>query len=88
MPRPEPSGFSQRFDQELRRIRAEIEMLREEQRPYFRSLADEAEQHHRSMEQDCTKVRDIVDDLHLNKASIAFDIWSTAENIKRMFASH
>jgi hypothetical protein len=84
----EQTAFSKRFHRQLDEIHANIETLPEAQRPYFRSLAEQAEQHHRSMEGDCAKVRDIVDDLRLTEASVKFDIWAAAENMKRLFASH
>ena len=76
-----------RFDQQLAEIRAKIETLPEEKRACFRSLADEAQQIQRSMETDCAKIQDLLDDMRLNEASVKFDLWAAADNIQRRLAS-
>jgi len=79
----EQTAFSRRFHQQLDRIRAKIEALPEDLRPYFRSLADQAAEHHRSMESECARVRGLIDDMRLNEATVRFDLWSASENIRR-----
>ena len=46
----EESVFSRHFEQQLEEIRGKIETLPEEQRPYFQTLADQAERDHRDMQ--------------------------------------
>lgn len=87
MPLREHTDSSRRFHRQLKEIRHKIDSLPEGQRVYFHSLADQAEQHHISMEADCGRIRDAVDDMRLGEAAVRFDIWATAESIKRLFAS-
>ncbi len=87
MPLRERTAFSLRFQQQLDHVRSRIEMLPEGQREHFRSLADQAEQHHVSMERDCATVLDLVDDMRLDEASAKFGLWAAAEKMRRLFAS-
>ena len=82
MPLPTQTAFGERFHRRLATIRVQIETLPETQRPYFPSLADEAETNHRSMESDCLKARAIVDDLSLSAAAMDFALWSAAKEIR------
>jgi hypothetical protein len=59
----EQTASNRRFHRQLDRIRTKIETLPEERRPYFRSLADQAEEHHHSMESDCARIQEFVDSL-------------------------
>jgi hypothetical protein len=86
MPLPQPTNFSQRFHQQLEQTRARIETLPQEWRSCFRALADQAEEYHRSMAEDCQTVRDLVDDMRLNEASVKFDLWCAAQNLRTLFA--
>jgi hypothetical protein len=85
MPLPEQTTYNKHFYEQLGQIRAKIETLPEEKRPGFRRLADQAEEHHRSMSADCARVWEVVDDMRLNQAAVEFDVWSTAREIKQMF---
>lgn len=86
MPLTQPSEFSQRFYQQLEQTRAKIDTLPEEWQAYFRALADEAEEHHRTMENNCARARDLVDDMRLNEASVKFDLWAAVQNLRLAFA--
>ena len=53
MPLKTETAFGKRFSEQLEQIRAKIESLPENQQARFHSLADQAEQHQHSMENDC-----------------------------------
>jgi hypothetical protein len=87
MPLQAQTPYSKRFHEQLNRIRANIGTLPEDKRPHFQSLADQAEQFHRSMEGDYAQVQHILGDMRLNEASVKFDLWAGSENIKRSLAT-
>lgn len=87
MPLREPTDFSQQFCRQLEQIRAKIESLPEQWRPYFRALANQAEERHRDMERNYIRVCDLVDDMRLNEASVKFDLWAAAQNLRTAFAA-
>ena len=67
----------------MEHIRALIRTLPDDRQPYFRSLADEAEQHQRSMENDCAAIRELVADMRLNEASLQFNLWAATQPPRR-----
>lgn len=81
-------SFSQHFQRQLIESRRRIETLPERERPYFRSLADEAERHHRSMQNGCAAISELIDDMRLTEAATKFDVWAGSRNIQNMFGSH
>jgi hypothetical protein len=83
MPLCEPIAFNRRFVEQMAEIRAKIETLAPENRSIFADLADRAEQQHRSMQNDCAKMRALTDDMRLNEAAVKFEVWAATENIRR-----
>lgn len=84
MPLREPTATSRKLLHELDRLRRNIEQLAEHHRPALRILADQAERHHHAMQDECTKVHDLVDDMRLREASVKFNLWAMEGNVERM----
>ncbi len=84
MPLHEPTATSKKVLEQLDRLRRNIEQLGEHHRPALRTLADEAERHHRAMQNECAKVHDLVDDMRLREASVKFNLWAMEGNVERL----
>ena len=85
MPLREPTATGKKVLEQLDQLREDIERLAEHHRPALRTLADEAERHHHAMQDECTKVHELVDDMRLREASVKFNLWAMESNLEEMY---
>ncbi len=67
--------IDENFHRELSRLRLEIDTVPEALRPTLRELAAQVERQQHCITTDCIKARERADDLSLNFATVAFNVW-------------
>ena len=84
MPLREPTAGSRQLSKQFDHLRTKIERLPEQHRPALRLLADQAERQHHTMQEECAKMHDLVDDMRLREASVKFNLWAMEGNVEPM----
>jgi hypothetical protein len=77
-----PHG-SRYFQSQLQGIRNTIDSLPEQQQPYLRNLASQAEETHRNMQEAYFRIREWVDDMRFAEAAVKSAICESALDMGR-----
>jgi hypothetical protein len=72
------------FQQNLKRLRVEIDTVPLECRPELRRLANQIEQQQHGVIDDLAATCDLADDLDLKIASTAFELWACRHDAERI----